>query len=94
VLEGTDACFAPVLDIDECVHHPHNVARHTHVEFEGVVNPAPAPRFSETPSEIRKAASAPGEDTERALLDWGFSPERIASLKECGAVRCNTDRQA
>jgi alpha-methylacyl-CoA racemase len=92
VLEGTDACFAPVLDIDESVRHPHNVARHTHVEFEGVVNPAPAPRFSATPSDIRKSAPAPGEDTERALLDWGFSPERIASLKECGAVRCNTDQ--
>jgi alpha-methylacyl-CoA racemase len=87
LLEGTDACFAPVLDMDECVRHPHNVARKTHIDFEGVLNPAPAPRFSETPSEIRKAPPAPGEDTESALLDWRFSKPEIAALKAVGAIR-------
>jgi alpha-methylacyl-CoA racemase len=87
LLEGTDACFAGVLDMDECVHHPHNVARKTHVEFQGVLNPAPAPRFSATPSDIRKAPPAPGEDTDGALRDWQFSAAEIASLKAVGAIR-------
>jgi len=87
LLEGTDACFAPVLDMDECVRHPHNVARKTHIEFEGVLNPAPAPRFSETPSEIRKGPPAPGEDTESALLDWRFSKPEITALRTAGAIR-------
>jgi alpha-methylacyl-CoA racemase len=87
LLEGTDACFAGVLDMDESVRHPHNVARKTHVEFQGVLNPAPAPRFSATPSDIRKAPPAPGEDTDAALLDWQFSAAEIASLKAVGAIR-------
>ena len=86
LLEGTDVCFAPVLDMDECVRHPHNVARKTHVEFEGVLNPAPAPKFSATPSAIRKAPPAPGQDTDTALLDWGFSAVEIAALRLSGAV--------
>jgi alpha-methylacyl-CoA racemase len=86
LLEGTDACFAPVLDMDECVRHPHNVARKTHLEFDGVLNPAPAPKFSVTPSDIRKAPPAPGEDTDAALLDWGFAASEIATLRRSGAV--------
>jgi alpha-methylacyl-CoA racemase len=87
LLEGTDACFAGVLDMDESVRHPQNVARKTHVEFQGVLNPAPAPRFSATPSDIRKAPPTPGEDTDGALLDWQFSAAEIASLKAVGAIR-------
>jgi alpha-methylacyl-CoA racemase len=87
LLEGTDVCFAPVLDMEEAVRHPHNVARKTHVAFDGVVNPAPAPRFSATPSGIRNAAPAPGQDTDAALAAWGFQPSEIDSLKQCGAVR-------
>jgi alpha-methylacyl-CoA racemase len=86
LLEGTDACFAAVLDMDECVHHPHHVARGTYVELDGVLHPAPAPRFSATPSEIRKAPSAPGEDTRSVLADCGFSEEEIAALTEAGAI--------
>jgi alpha-methylacyl-CoA racemase len=86
LLEGTDVCFAPVLDMDESVRHPHNVARGTHVEFQGVLNPAPAPKFGGTPSAIRKAPPAPGEDTDAALLDWGFSATEIAGLRQSGAV--------
>jgi alpha-methylacyl-CoA racemase len=87
LLEGTDACFAGVFDMDECVRHPHNQARFTHVEFDGVLNPAPAPRFSATPSKLRKAPPAPGEDTAEALRDWRFSPDEIESLKAAGAIR-------
>jgi alpha-methylacyl-CoA racemase len=87
LLEGTDACFAPVLDIEECQHHPHNRFRQLHVEVDGVMNPAPAPRFSETPSTLRKTPSRPGEDTETALSDWGFSRDELEALKACTAIR-------
>jgi alpha-methylacyl-CoA racemase len=87
MLEGTDACFAPVLDMDECVTHPHNIARKTHVVIDGVMNPAPAPRFSETPSTLRKVSSSTGEDTEAALSDWGFSREELDVLKGSAAIR-------
>ena len=52
LLEGSDACFAPVLDWDEAPRHPHNVARGTFATVDGVVQPAPAPRFSRTPSQL------------------------------------------
>lgn len=87
LLEGTDACFAGILDMDECVRHPHNRARHTHVDVDGVLNPAPAPRFSATPSELRKAPPAPGEDTDSALRSWRFTAAEIDSLKAAGAIR-------
>jgi alpha-methylacyl-CoA racemase len=86
-LEGTDVCFAPVLDMEEAMRHPHNLARNAHVEFNGIIHPAPAPRFSATPSEIRKAAPAPGEDTEAALTEWGFQPAEIESLRCDRTVR-------
>lgn len=87
LLEGTDACFAGILDMDECVRHPHNRARHTHADVDGVLNPAPAPRFSATPSELRKAPPAPGEDTDSALRSWRFTAAEIDSLKAAGAIR-------
>lgn len=86
ILEGTDACFAPVLDMEEATRHPHNLARNAHVEFGGVIHPTPAPRFSATPSAVYKAPSAPGEDTEVALAEWGFEPTEIESLRAGRAV--------
>ncbi len=72
LLEGTDACFAPVLDLHEAPHHPHNRARETYMEIEGLTQPAPAPRFSRTPPEVRHAPRRPGADTEAVLKDWGI----------------------
>ena len=86
IMEGTDVCFAPVLNMDEAFQHPHNVHRKTFPEIEGVPQPAPTPRFSRTVPEIRKPASAPGADTEDVLSDWGFSGEEIKTLKGAGAI--------
>ena len=80
-LEGTDVCFAPVLSMSEAPKHPHNVARKTFVEYHGVTQPAPAPRFSRTPSAIQKPPSAHGADTEAVLAEWGFSADVIGELK-------------
>ena len=86
LMEGTDVCFAPVLDLAEAPAHPHNKARETFVEFEGVVQPAPAPRFSRTQGEIQSPAALVGEHGEQVLADWGFESERIAQLKEADAI--------
>src|SRR5581483_5221000 len=80
LMEGTDVCFAPVLDLDEAPRHPHNVARQTFVEVAGVTQPAPAPRFSATPGAIQGPPSAIGAHNQEALADWGFSQAEIAAL--------------
>lgn len=86
LLEGTDACFAPVMSLGEAARHPHMVERGTFVDFGGIVQPAPAPRFSRTAPEMRMPPSAPGTHTEEGLRDWGFSSPEIAELRETGAV--------
>jgi alpha-methylacyl-CoA racemase len=86
LLEGTDVCFAPVLDLKEASQHPHNKARGTYVDFEGVIQPAPAPRFSRTPSAIPSAAALAGEHSEQILQDWGFDTAQIAELKTLAAI--------
>lgn len=86
LLEGTDVCFAPVLSMSEAPSHPHNQARQTFVEVGGVTQPAPAPRFSRTPSAIQKPPSAHGADTAAVLGDWGFSAADIAALKAAQAI--------
>lgn len=82
IMEGTDICFAPVLNMNEALEHPHNKARNTFVEIEGVPQPGPSPRFSRTVPEIRKVAPAPGEDNENVLSEFGFSADEITALKE------------
>ena len=86
IMEGTDVCFAPVLSMEEAFAYPHNVARGTFVEIDGVPQQAPAPRFSRTKPEIKSPPPAPGEHTESALIDWGISEEEIDSLKKAGAI--------
>jgi alpha-methylacyl-CoA racemase len=72
LMEGTDVCFAPVLSMTEAPGHPHNMARQTFVEYDGVVQPAPAPRFSRTEPELSRSPPAPGEHTAEILKDWGI----------------------
>ncbi|HEX5765981.1 MAG TPA: CaiB/BaiF CoA-transferase family protein [Woeseiaceae bacterium] len=81
ILEGTDACFAPVLNMSEAPRHPHNMARRTFVEIDGVTQAAPAPRFSRTPGRIRGAAPASGEHSQAVLHGAGFSEQEIARLR-------------
>jgi alpha-methylacyl-CoA racemase len=69
-LEGTDACFAPVLSLAEAAAHPHNAARGTFVHIDGVLQPGPAPRFSRTTAEIRSGPTPAGTGGEDALKDW------------------------
>jgi alpha-methylacyl-CoA racemase len=80
-MEGTDVCFAPVLSIFEAPEHPHNKARNTFVEVEGVVQPAPSPRFSRTEVAVQHGARMPGEDSAEVLADAGFSADEIAGLR-------------
>jgi alpha-methylacyl-CoA racemase len=86
LLEGTDVCFAPVLDMAEAPHHPHNVARSSFVESEGVTQPAPAPRFSRTPAELGAAPSSPGQDGAAVLEDWGWSAASVETLRRAGVL--------
>lgn len=86
LLEGTDVCFAPVLSFDEAPQHSHNKTRETFIEVDGVVQPAPAPRFSRTPSEVQRPPAAAGEHTESGLLDWGFAQTEIEQLRQVGAI--------
>jgi alpha-methylacyl-CoA racemase len=86
ILEGTDACFAPVLSLAEAPNHPHNRVRRTFVDIDGTVQPGPAPRFSRTTVGVPRRAPELGEHTREALLDWGFGKEEVAALLECGAV--------
>lgn len=86
LLEGSDACFAPVLDLEEAPTHPHNRARETFVDHEGVTQPAPAPRFSRTPSRIQSAAAIAGEHSEAILHRWGFADKEVRALKDAEAI--------
>lgn len=85
LLEGTDVCFAPVLDMDEAPRHPHNAARATFVDVDGVTQPAPAPRFSRTPGQAGTVA-APGQDGPAILADWGWTGDAIATLRRDNIV--------
>jgi len=86
IMEGTDVCFAPVLNMEEAPNHPHNVARHTFIELEGVTQPAPAPRFSRTQPEVQSSPSLVGEHTDEILQSLNLSAEEIEDLKSSGSV--------
>jgi alpha-methylacyl-CoA racemase len=81
ILEGTDACFAPVLSLEEANEHPHLRERRTFVEVAGALQPGPAPRFSRTPCEISGPPPHAGQHTDAALSDWGIPAAEIARLR-------------
>lgn len=86
IMEGTDVCFAPVLDLKEAPVHPHNIDRKTFVELDGVVQPAPAPRFSRTQGEIQGPAAMAGEHTREVLSAWNFTDQEIGELQASGVI--------
>lgn len=86
LLEGTDACFAPVLDYREAPAHPHNRARQSFIELGGITQPAPAPKFSRSVCATPEQPHAEGADTLAVLSQWGFSDTEIQALKASGAL--------
>ncbi len=86
ILEGAEACFAPVLSPWEAPDHPHNVTRGTFTEVAGLVQPSPAPRFGRTPADIAGPAPHAGQHTDEVLSEWGLSPEEIAALRAAGDI--------
>ena len=85
IFEGSDACVAPVLDMDEAPRHAHNRSRNTFIEVNGVTQPAPAPRFSRTPPAMPNPPTPDGDNV-KTLVDWGFSSADIAVLRATGAL--------
>jgi alpha-methylacyl-CoA racemase len=86
LMEGTDVCFAPVMSFLEAPSHPANVARETYIEVDGLVQPAPAPRFSRTPSAVAHGVHGAGEDTAATLRAMGFAEREIGELTEAGVI--------
>ena len=93
LMEGTDVCFAPVLTFNEAPDHPHNKARGTFVDVEGVLQPNPAPRFSKTPGSVKGAAPEVGTNTRDGLVSWGFEPSEVDELLRTGVVGWKEDSQ-
>ena len=91
LLEGTDVCFAPVLSLSEAAVHPHLADRGTFIDIAGITQPAPAPRFSRSVSDLPLPPSAPGEHTVDGLKDWGFSSSEIDALRNSGAIGTRDD---
>ena len=86
IMLGTDICYAPILNLDEAAEHPHNKERGTLVEANGVLQAAPAPRFSRTAPEMPGPVAVPGDNSREILADLGMSEADIDALFESGAV--------
>jgi len=86
-LVSPQSCAAPVLSLTEAPAHPHNQARGTFVQVDGVVQPAPAPRFSRTPSSRPGSPALPGDHTTAVLTELGLSADAVAELVHDGVVR-------
>jgi len=86
VFADSDACYAPVLEVDEAIAHPHNAQRETFINVAGVDQPAPAPRFSRTPSAVPAPPAHAGQHTDSALLRWGFTALEIDGLRAASAI--------
>jgi alpha-methylacyl-CoA racemase len=86
LLEGTDACFAPVLALEEARAHPHLVARGTFVEVDGIAQPAPAPRFSRSTPDLPRPPALPGQHSDAILAELGYDEAEVAALRDAGVV--------
>lgn len=86
LFEGSDACVTPVLSLDEAARHPHNTARGTFIDVDGVVQNAPAPRFSRTVPDAPCVGPAPGADADEVLHELGYAATAIEALRASGAV--------
>jgi alpha-methylacyl-CoA racemase len=86
IMEGSDVCFAPVLNLIDAAEHPHNKARDSYQTVAGMLQQSPAPRFSRTQAAAITAPRVPGEDTAAVLADFGLSAEEIDRLTEQGVV--------
>lgn len=86
IMEGTDVCFAPILSMNEAANHPHNVARGSFIEIEGVNQPAPAPRFDRTVPSTPESARPAGSDTDSVLSELGFEQQKIDDLRASGVL--------
>ena len=86
VFDGTDACVAPVLSMDEAPKHPHNAERKTFVESFGVVQPKAAPRFSRTAGAVNGAPAMAGKHSTEVLESWGIAADRREAFLKAGAV--------
>ena len=86
IMEGRDVCFAPVLSFVDAPQHPANIERNTYIEVDGVTQPAPAPRFSRTPSGVAHGVHGAGQDTDQILGAMGFAEQEIGKLRDEGAI--------
>jgi len=87
LLEHEDTCVSPIMDFVECQQHPHNVARKAFIEIDGFAQPAPAPRFSRTPSRVRHGQQECGQNTQEVLSGLGFTAEQIATLQAAKVLK-------
>ncbi len=86
IFEGSDACYAPVLELGEVHEHEHMAARGALVDVNGERQPAPAPRFDGAPPTVPTPIAKPGTHTRDTLLDAGFSAAEVDALIDAGAV--------
>jgi alpha-methylacyl-CoA racemase len=84
---GTDACVTPVLDLEEAPVYPHNIARRTFLDLEGVFQPAPSPRYSAMELDRPEPPRREGEDGDMILEGIGYSPAEIAEMRKNGVLR-------
>ena len=86
IMEGTDICFAPVLDYTEAPNHPHNQARDTYIDLGGFMQPNVAPRFSASTPSKPQAGVSEGANTDSVLAEFGFDIDAIAAMRESGVI--------
>ncbi|MEI2778324.1 MAG: CaiB/BaiF CoA-transferase family protein [Tetrasphaera sp.] len=84
--DGRNPCLSPVLTVEEAPHHPHHVAREAFVDVGGLLQPAPAPKFSRTPAHVDRVPPRPGEHTRTALAEWGIAPVQIDNWLSSKAI--------